>query len=126
LSTAVYENLYQEELYNIRTSLLVVLNREWNTITEDEKTLLSKILGSVRVSPASTQILARPTLSINSLKTLSPAKVIVFGSVLDEAVTPYQNHSVDGVSVIKADDLSQLDDVKKKNLWLALKQMFGV
>jgi hypothetical protein len=30
-----------------------------------------------------------------------------------------------GFRVIRADDLHELDDDRKKNLWLALRQMFG-
>lgn len=126
MSKAIFENLYQEDLYSITTPLLIVVARNWESISGDEKTLLSKILGSVKVNPSSAQLLVRPSLSIRSLKALAPAKIIVFGSITEENITPYQHHNLDGFSVIKADDFPQLDDVKKKNLWLALRQMFGV
>jgi hypothetical protein len=126
LSKAIFENLYQEDLYTVRTSLLIVVARNWENISEDEKTLLAKILGSVRTNLSSAQVIVRPSLSIQSLKVLAPAKIIVFGSATEESITPYQNQSIDGISVIKADDFPQLDDAKKKNLWLALRQMFGV
>jgi hypothetical protein len=126
VSTAVYENLYQEELYSISAPVVVVLNREWKFITEDERALLAKILGSVKLNLSRVQIISKPNLSLASLELLRPSKVLVFGSSITEGIAPYENHTIGSFAVIKADDLAQLDDVRKKNLWLGLKQMFGV
>ena len=49
-------NLYQEELYRIPGKVIVVISRPWEEITYEDRTLLSKILGSVKLSLASVQI----------------------------------------------------------------------
>jgi hypothetical protein len=126
LSTVIYENLYQEELYQIRSTIVVVIPRDWASTSDEEKVLLSKILGSVKLNTARVQIISKASLSSKSLKFLAPTKVLIFGAAVEGDIKPYENHIIDGISVIKAEDLRQLDDVKKKNLWLALRQMFGV
>jgi hypothetical protein len=122
-SLATY--LYQEELYDIPAGIIVVVSKNWEKYSTEEKELLTKILGSVKIDPASVQILARPALSLQSLKSFNPSVVLIFGSEIEE-IKPYEAVQAQGFSVIKADDLAILDDTRKKNLWLALKQMFGI
>ncbi len=71
-------------------------------------------------------MVSQPSLSQNSLLPFSPARVLIFGSETDEEIALYQQTPAQGFNVIRADDLTQLDDGKKKNLWIALRQMFGV
>jgi hypothetical protein len=120
------EHLYQEDLYNIPGSMMVIVSRPWHNILEEEKALLAKILGSVRVGMGSVIIQSMPTVKIESLKAWGPQKVLIFGASVEGGIKPYEKTVLQGVSVIKADDFDQLDDLKKKNLWLALKQMFGL
>jgi hypothetical protein len=126
LSSSSIEHLYQEDLYNIPASLMVIVSRPWHNILEDEKALLAKILGSVRVGMGAVIIQSMPTVKMESLKAFGPQKVLIFGASIEGEVKPYERTVLDGVSVIKADDFNQLDDLKKKNLWIALKQMFGL
>jgi hypothetical protein len=49
---------------------------------------------------------------------------MAFGAVLKESATMYENLLIDGTSVLVSDELRQLDDIKKKNLWMMLKQAF--
>jgi hypothetical protein len=118
--------LYQEELYNINASVVVVIPRPWHKFLEDEKALLAKILGSVRINIDSVVIVVQQSVTLEALSVLHPGKVLIFGVPTQPAFKPYENVNVNGIGVINADDLSSLDDLKKKNLWVALKQMFGV
>jgi hypothetical protein len=118
--------LYHEDIYTIPATALIVLNKEWASISEEEKTLLTKILGAVRLSPATVQIVAKPDVSLESIKQLGATKVIVFGSSVKELIKPYENTTLNGMTIVIADALSDLDDAKKKSLWLTLKQMFNL
>ena len=71
-------------------------------------------------------MVVHPSMDLESLKVFSPSRVLIFGSNLQEDVPLYQATAAQGFIVIRADDLSMLDDQKKKNLWLALRQIFGV
>ncbi len=126
MTTTALEYLYEEDLYNIPGSMMVIVARPWDKISDDEKALLAKILGSVRVGMGSVTIQSMPTVTLASLKAFSPQRVLVFGATIEGDVKPYERVVVNGISVIKADDFNQLDDLKKKNLWIALKQMFGL
>ena len=126
MNAQTFSALYQEDLYQFANSLVVVLPRDWDSYNSEEKMLLSKILGSVKLDLNAIQMVVQPALSLNELSVFAPARVLVFGSDTTETITPYQATPAQGFIVIRADDLSQLDDQKKKNLWLALRQMFGI
>ena len=123
MNQATLKHLFQEELYRIPASILVILGREWDTYTSEDKTLLTKILASVKLQPDAVRFVVQNTLSLSTIALYNPSKVLVFGSS-DAEFKPYEASQVHGFWLIKADDLSQLDDAKKKNLWLALKTMF--
>ena len=125
MNQATLTHLFQEELYKIPPRVLVILAREWETYSQDDKTLLTKILASVRLSPNAVQLAVQNTLSLPAIALYNPAKVLVFGSSGAD-IKPYEASQIHGFWLIKADDLNQLDDTKKKNLWLALKTMFGL
>lgn len=72
------------------------------------------------------QILVQSSVALKSLQVFSPARVLVFGSAIGEDIPLYNSTAAQGFIVIRADDLNALDDQKKKNLWLALRQMFGI
>jgi hypothetical protein len=124
--TSVFEDLYQEELYSIPARTLILIDRPWQEVGEDQKTLLNKILGSVKLSIATVQILHSESLSVNDLLPLNPGKIVSFGVELRPVQKKYEYVPVDGLHIIISDSLSSLDDTRKKNLWLALRQMFGI
>lgn len=118
--------LYQEDLYTVPATVVVVIPRPWHNILDSEKALLAKILGSVRVSMDSVTIVSREAVTINSLHILKAQKVLIFGASVSGGINSYEHLNLEGISVIRADDFGALDDGKKKSLWLAMKQMFGV
>jgi hypothetical protein len=119
-------SLYQEELYQYETPVVVVLSKSWFAYSEEEQLLLNKILTSVKLNIETVHVLSQASLSLQSLVALSPGKVLIFGTRTDEEIPLYQQMPAQGFIVIKADDLTQLDDTRKKNLWIALRQMFAV
>jgi hypothetical protein len=126
VNTAAIPYLFPEDLYQLPPRpLVVVLSGEWDQYTDDQKSLLAKILGAVKLDLASVQLVTGKGLSMTYLSHLASPKILVFGASLND-VKPYEHVQAQGFSVIKADDLSELDDAKKKSLWLALRTMFGV
>jgi DNA polymerase III psi subunit len=125
LNETILNHLFPETIYHLPPRVVVIVARPWETYAPEEKALLSKILASVRLSPATVQIITQPALSLASLAAYAPSKVLVFGSQ-SEGLRSYEAAQAQGFTVLKADDLPALDDAKKKNLWLALKNMFGV
>ena len=116
--------LFQEELYNVPPPTVVILAQPWESYNESDRALLGKILGSVKIDVGSVRILTRQTLSMDELAFDQATKVLIFGSAVDLA--GYQPVQAQGFTVVKADDLTQLDDVRKKSLWGALRQMFSL
>jgi len=117
---------YQEELYKIHPKVLVVIPRSWAEISEEEKALLNKILGSVKQSLARVDIVTLKTFSPEELSAYGASRIISFGSTLKASAKLYEHLTIDQSQVIVAEDFPLLDDAKKKSLWLALKQMFGI
>lgn len=124
--TNALESLYQEELYVLPSPLLIVLSTPWNDLAAEELTTLTRMLNAVKLNLASVQIIVRKDFTIEELSAYSPERILAFGSSLKGSSTVYENLSIGGVSVIISESLGQLDDAKKKNLWMALKKMFNL
>jgi len=120
------ESLYQEELYSLPSPVLFILDQPWESISESDKTVLTKMIGALRLSLASVRIITRSEFALADVAAYAPTKVIALGATFKASPELYKCISQEGVSVVAGDALPTLDDVKKKNLWLALRQMFGV
>ncbi len=124
MSNSPLTHLFSEELYNIPARVVVVISRSWETYSADDKVLIGKILGSVKLDLNSVQILQLASVTDDALAALKANKILVFGS--QSSMKPYEVTQAQGFCVIQADDPSVLDDTKKKSLWIALRQMFGI
>lgn len=123
------EHLYQEELYNLGPKVVVIIPVPWGTLPEADQLLLSKILGSVKRTLASVQILTLIEADTDDLLLYRPSTIIAFGSSLKvsgKTIQSYKSLRNEQVVVLQADRLDQLDDAKKKNLWNTLREMFQV
>lgn len=117
--------IYSEELYNLPAKVIVLLPVPWETLSDDQVTLLRKILGSVKLSLEGVQLICRKQAELADLDIFNPAAIISFGVPLNPKSELYQATLVGQLQVIQSDDLSTLDDAKKKSLWNALKQAFN-
>lgn len=122
----MFENLYQEELYAIPSRTLIIIDKPWELVRDDERNLLAKILGSVKLSLSAVQIVHRGDLDASDLAVYNPTRIISFGVKVSPVQKEYEYVPVDGHHILVADSLGALDDARKKNLWLALRQMFGL
>jgi DNA polymerase III psi subunit len=120
-----YEFLYQEDLYKATDATLILIDQPWATISEADKVLLSKILGSVKISLEEVSILHADKISLQEVAQYNPIRIIAFGTSIAESEGTYKNQKQGNTAFITSEALSALDDVKKKNLWGALKQMFA-
>jgi hypothetical protein len=118
--------LFQEEIYHFHTDVVVIIPEPWASYSAEEYRLLNKILTSVKLDIHSVTVVVQPSFDLQALKAYAPAKVLIFGSSTTDSIAFYEKIAAQGFTVIRADDLRALDDQKKKNLWLALRQMFDV
>ena len=124
MDTPLASYLFQEDLYSFTTPIIVILPKDWESYTDEDEKLLTKILTSVKVDINAVQIIVLPTVDLSALHIYSPARVLIFGAEATENISLYESTAAQGFMVIRADHLDLLDDQKKKSLWTALRQMF--
>lgn len=122
----IAQNLYQEDLYNIRGKVVVVLPDAWEKVNEADRNVLIRMINAVRINFAAVTVIQRTSLSATDLQVFAPEKVLVFGVPVSPLPTLYTLSSLGETPLIAADKLENLDDAKKKILWGALKQMFAL
>lgn len=120
---AAYEFLFQEDLYQVTNPVLVLLDKPWDEVRDEDKVLLTKILSSIKLSIDQVQIMHANETSVAALSTYQASKIISFGVPLLDSNERYKKHQIGTSSLILSDSLQQLDDVSKKSLWAALKQL---
>lgn len=118
------EQIYIEDLYRLPGKTLVLLPLPWQSMPPSEIVLLSKILGSVKLSLDAVQVLSLSEADVESLKMYNPSYVLSFGSKLRPETNPFTTETVNGICIVQSEMLTDLDDVKKKSLWIALKEAF--
>jgi hypothetical protein len=124
MDATLVKHTFGESLYRLPSRVLVVIPGNWETVTDAEQQLLVRILGSVKLSLAAVQIVSAPTFSVEDASIYQAKTILSFGVPLTGISRPYEAVFIGEVSVIEADAMNSLDDVKKKNLWAALKQVF--
>ena len=120
------EQIFSENLYKIKSKVIVVVAKPWNEISTQEITLLTKILGSIKLTIDAVQILNKQQTSLQELTIYQPSAIILFGVNFTPSIKPYAIETFDGINVIYSESLDSLDDANKKNLWVALKQVFSI
>ena len=104
--------------------MTIVLPRDLADYPEENRVLMSRILAAVDLTLSSVRIVTGKPVSIEEFASLRASKLLIFGSQA-KGTTSYNVIQAQGFSVIQADDLTDLDETKKKSLWKALKTMFG-
>ena len=119
-----FESVYQEEVYDFRPPLTVVLSTPFKSLQEAELQLLSKLLHAVNRSLAAVRIVEEPNLDLSGW-TDKPAYVIAFQAP-PKGIEPYSIMTASGTSIIFSDSLNVLsgDLTAKQKLWASLKAMF--
>lgn len=126
MTDSFFESLYIEELYQLAPKTSVVIATAWNKITEEERQLLSKILGSVKLSLESVRIIEQEHFNLS--KWIEKPKRVISFSPAPDGLAKYEVIEADGTSLVLSNSLGELitDDACRRKLWLALKQLFSV
>ncbi|MEJ7646908.1 MAG: DNA polymerase III subunit psi [Chryseolinea sp.] len=119
------ENTFAEDLYNIPPKVLVIISIPWNKVKDEDRELLSRILGAVKLSLAGVQIVVLKKFTMADVSIFSPRFIIAFGISLEPAGEIYEVYENEGITMLQSENLDHLDDSRKKKLWKALKQMFN-
>lgn len=120
------EQIFSEELYLLPRKVLVLIPKPWESLQPDEILLLNKILGSVKLSLSAVQIVCYAETDLTTLKTFNPSYILSFGTRLIPDSKLFNPETIDGIRIVQSEQLLNLDDAKKKSLWQALKQAFGL
>jgi hypothetical protein len=120
------EQIFVDNIYHIKGKVLVALSVSLESHSAEEITLLTKILGSAKLSIEGVQIICKEDTTIHEIKNYDPSIVILFGVTLTPAINTYSPETLEGITIISADSLSNLNDTKKKSLWAAIKQGFNL
>jgi hypothetical protein len=103
---------------------MAVVLPNWSKLSPEDIALLSKILGAIKLSLAAVKVVDAPVIKLHELPHAQTADtLLIFGTKTEPIIELYKKEKIKNFHVIAADALNQLDDVKKKNLWLALKQL---
>lgn len=122
----LFESLFTEELYYLSPKTSVVISTPWEKVTEEERQLLAKILGSVKLNLEAVRIIEQPQFNLSTW--IEKPKMIICFSNASNALNKYEVIKIDDTSLVLSNSLSDLipDDASKRKLWLALKQLFSV
>jgi DNA polymerase III psi subunit len=121
----IIESTFPEELYSISPKPVVAISTPWKSISNVEKGLLEKILGSVKLSINHVKVVHTSQLDVLKWPN-RPSHVLAFGLEMT-GFSLYEPFDVQGIQVILSANLSALDQDKegKQKLWAGLKKVFG-
>jgi hypothetical protein len=119
-------HIFTEDLYQLNRKAVVLIPAPWPALLPEHLALLNKILHSVKLTLDGVQVFSCNAITIEALQCYNPSFILSFGSTLSSPVKAYSSETVNGIKVVYADALEQLDDAKKKNLWAALKEAFAL
>lgn len=126
MTSALLDHLYQEELYQVSVPAIFVMDQSWDELAEADQLTVTKMIGALKLNPASVQMLTLSNLKAEDLEALAPARIIVLGSIFQSSSKLYEPITFNRNTFVVADSVTKLDDARKKSLWLALKKMFNI
>ena len=126
MNSILFESIFSEQLFSVAVAPTIVINQPWEKISHEERNLLSKILGAIRLSLDSVSIKHQPTLDLSAWIE-KPKHLIYFGEPV-KGLQPYEVVEANGVSIVISESLSSLlqNDPSRKKLWQALKKQFSI
>lgn len=124
MSKEVFEAVFQEEIYTLKSIPMVVIQEPWEKLGLKEKELLSKIIGALKLSIDSVQVVSGGEFNIQTFNGKN-RKIIYFGKN-STGLANYEPHNQSGNSLISSESLTQLleNDTARKQLWIAMKNLF--
>lgn len=127
IDAALAKSIFPDELYRLPFRVMVLLPQSWESTSDADKALLARILGSVKLSLAAVQVMSAENFSLEVAGVHHVKTILSFGVPFLPATEPtYEPVTVDGITAVLADAVHELDEVRKKNLWAALKLVFAL
>jgi DNA polymerase III psi subunit len=122
----MFQSIFTEELFSVKESTTIVINESWETISEEEKKLLSRILNAIKLSLDAVIIKSQATLNLSDW-VHKPTHLIFFGDPV-KGLAQYEVLVASGVTIVTSASLKQLaqDEPLRKKLWQALKKQFSI
>jgi DNA polymerase III psi subunit len=126
MDSVLFDSIFSEPLYTVQTPPTIVVNQPWEKIGNDERVLLSKILGAIRLTLDSVSIKHQTSLDLSHW-IQKPKHLIYFGEPV-KGLQQYEVVEANGVSIVISESLADLlqNDTARKKLWQALKKQFSV
>lgn len=131
MASTLTDSIYQEELYQIEAPAVVIIDKQWQTLTAAEKEQLQKIADALnkRISPKLSldafQVIYQSKFDLGSIHP-SPKRIIYFGAVVT-GLNPYELIEVNQSKVVLSESLDDLtrNEAARQKLWKALQQLFA-
>jgi DNA polymerase III psi subunit len=126
MDSILFESIYTEQLFSVAIPPSIIITLPWEKIGSEERNLLSKILGALRLSLDSVSVKHQITLDLSNWAQ-KPKHLIYFGDQV-KGLQQYEVIEANGVSIVTSESLSDLlkNDSSRKKLWQALKQQFSL
>jgi hypothetical protein len=124
MNPEIIQQTFTDEIYAIRSRVLILIPVEWSVLTPSEIDLLGKILGAVQLNLDGVQVITENVADLNNFTVFAPTAVLSFGVRIKQADNPYEVTIWNTISVLYSDALHQLDEDRKKKLWEAMRKMF--
>lgn len=126
MDSVLFESIFSEQLFAVTTPPTIVINQPWEKIGIDERNLLAKILGAIRLSLDSVTIKYQSNLDLSAWSQ-KPNHLIYFGEPV-KGLQQYEVVEANGVSIVISESLKDLlqNDASRKKLWQALKKQFAI
>ena len=81
MSQELFDTTYQEEVFLIRPKPIVVITSSWDSLSDKERELLSKIISALKISIDAVTIVSQSVLNITFFHGKTN-KLIYFGELL--------------------------------------------
>ena len=124
MNATIAKHTFQEGIYQVPGRVLVLVPNGWDAVSDADQQLLARILSSVKLSLASVQIMTANSFSAAEASVFNAKTILSFGVPFAGVDQPYHATTFDELTVVYADPVGTLDDMRKKNLWVALRHAF--
>ncbi|MEJ1241600.1 hypothetical protein WBG78_25860 [Chryseolinea sp. T2] len=124
INSTIAKHIFHQDLYQLPHGVLVLIPCEWDKVTDTEQQLLAKILSSVKLSLAAVHIVTASSFTTADALIYEAKTILSFGVPFKGVNQSYEVNTLDNVEIVYADAIGALDDLRKKNLWVALRQVF--
>jgi hypothetical protein len=130
MATTFADIVYQEDIYQIKTPAVVMIDKPWELLGEPEKEQLQKIADALskRLNPKlkldSFQVIHQPVFDLSTFKPHSE-RVIYFGQPV-KGLNSYEVIEVNELCTVLSESLDELikNEAARQKLWKALQQLF--